>query len=122
MHFSELYLYESDLEDVGYCSDTVRYRVMHDCFYVLHRYYLRVDEVLVRLYDTRIFHSFDQNFIIREFQYKESTYDELKAKGAKLTSEWALSKTQADEIFPNLNLKKRTVDKIVFNKGAKKEE
>ncbi len=44
-----------------------RYRVMADCFFVLLRYYLRVDEVLVRIFDTRIFHSFDTNHLLREF-------------------------------------------------------
>ena len=114
LHFAELYLYESDLDDQGYCADTLRFRVMNDCFYVLHRFYLRVDEVLVRIYDTRIFHSYDQDFILREFQYKENTYDELRAKGFKLGSEWALSKSAPDEVFPHLALKKRTIDKIVI--------
>jgi type 2A phosphatase activator TIP41 len=45
----------------------VRYRVMADCFFVLLRYFLRVDEVLVRLYDTRVFGSFDSNYLLREF-------------------------------------------------------
>jgi type 2A phosphatase activator TIP41 len=90
---------------------------MGDCFYILQRFYLRVDKVLVRIYDTRIFHSFDTDYIIREFQHKEGTYEELLGKGVKLGSEWALSKTQADEIFPQLSLKKRTVDRIVFNKS-----
>ena len=66
---------------------------MGDCFYVLFRYYLRVDEVLVRIFDTRIFHSFDTNYITREFKYSESTYDELRKKEFKLTSDWGLSKT-----------------------------
>ncbi len=99
LHFAEVYLYEDDLGDQGYCACTLRFRVMADCFYVLHRYYLRVDEVTVRIYDTRLFHSFDQAFVIREFQHKESSYEELRAKGFKLNSDWSLSKQQADEVF-----------------------
>jgi type 2A phosphatase activator TIP41 len=79
LHFGEVYLFEDDLGDQGYCCCNLRYRVMADCFYVLHRYYLRVDQVLVRIFDTRIFHSFDSNEVLREFTYKESTYDELRA-------------------------------------------
>lgn len=93
---------------------------MADCFYVLHRYYLRVDEVIVRVYDTRLFHSFDADHVIREFQVKESSYAELRAAGFQLNSEWSLSKTQADEVFPKLKLKLRTVDKVVF--GSKSEK
>ena len=87
---------------------------MGDCFYVLHRYYLRVDQVLVRIFDTRIFHSYDENFILREFQYKESTFEELKSQGFNLGSDWSLSKGQADEVFPKLGLKQKVVDKIVM--------
>jgi type 2A phosphatase activator TIP41 len=67
LHFAEVYLYEDDLGDQGYTACNLRFRVMADCFYVLHRYYLRVDEVLVRIFDTRMFHSYDSNYIIREF-------------------------------------------------------
>ena len=114
LHFGEIYLYEDDLGDQGYCCCSLRFRVMQDCFYVLHRYYLRVDEVIVRIFDTRYFHSFDTDFVIREFQHKESTYPELRAEGFKLTSDWSLSKSQADEAFPRLLLKTKVVDKIVF--------
>lgn len=67
IHFGEVYLYEDDLGDQGYVMMCLRFRVMKDCFYVLVRYYLRVDEVIVRIYDTRIFHQFDKNYIIRDF-------------------------------------------------------
>lgn len=87
---------------------------MKDCFYVLHRYYLRVDEVVVRILDTRIFHSFDTNFLLREFQYKESTFNALRAKEFKLNSDWSLSKNQSDEVFPHLDLKFKNLDKITI--------
>ena len=93
IHFGEVYLYEDDLGDQGYTMMSLRFRVMKDCFYVLVRYYLRVDEVLVRVFDTRIFHQFDKNYIIRDFQHKENTYDELRKKEFKLNSDWSLSKT-----------------------------
>lgn len=67
IHFDEVFLYEDDLGDCGYTRSYLRFRVMKDCFYILLRYYLRVDEVLVRIYDTRIYHEFGTNHIIREF-------------------------------------------------------
>lgn len=69
-----MYLFECDLDDCGYTVSNVRYRVMKDCFYVLLRYYLRVDGVRVRIYDTRIFHAFGDKHIHREFTHKESTW------------------------------------------------
>ena len=67
LHFGEVYLFEDDLGDQGYSFSSVRFRVMADCLYVLLRYYLRLDQVLVRIMDTRIFHSFGSNTVIREF-------------------------------------------------------
>ena len=74
-HFGQVYLFETDLEDCGYAMSIVRFRVMGDCYYVLLRFYLRVDGVQVRIFDTRIFHEFGQDYIHREFQFCESTYD-----------------------------------------------
>mgnify|MGYP000984645007 CR=1 FL=1 len=68
-------MFECDLEDSGYTLSIVKFRVMADCFYVLLRFYLRVDGVRVRILDTRIFHSFDTNYIIREFTHRESNYE-----------------------------------------------
>jgi outer membrane receptor for ferric coprogen and ferric-rhodotorulic acid len=46
---------------------------------------------------------------------KENTYDELRNKGFKLNSDWSLSKQQADEVFPQLEVRFKNIDKIVFN-------
>ena len=88
LHFGEVYLFEDDLEDCGYTMSKVRFRVMKDCWYVLLRFFLRVDGTTVRIYDTRIFHEFGKNFIHREFQHKESKWNELRAIGFDLSSEW----------------------------------
>ena len=56
LHFGEIYLFECDLDDCGYTMSKVRFRVMKDCYYILLRYFLRVDGVKVRIFDTRIFH------------------------------------------------------------------
>lgn len=114
LHYMESELFEDELDDNGHTSSKVRFRIMADCFYVLVRYYLRVDGVLVRIYDTRIFHDFKTNEILREFWYKEATYDELRQKGFDLGSEWGLDPNQADKVFASLELKKRVIDKVSF--------
>lgn len=73
-----MFLFETDLDDSGYCMQQVRYRVMDSAFFVLVRYYLRVDGVKVRIYDTRIYHEFGTNEILREFKHQESDFDMLK--------------------------------------------
>lgn len=66
MIFDQVFLYEDDLADAGYCMSLVRFRVMADCFYIMHRCFIRVDDVIVRVIDTRIFHDFTTNYAIRE--------------------------------------------------------
>lgn len=73
-----------------------------------------MDGVLVRILDTRIFHDFTTNEIIREFWHKEATYDEIKEKKFDMNSEWGLDPNQADRIFNTLELKKRVRDKVTF--------
>lgn len=51
-------LFEDELGDKGYSKVNVRFRVMNDCFFVLHRSYTRVDHVLVRILDTRMYSKF----------------------------------------------------------------
>lgn len=71
---------------------------MNNCFFGLLRSYLRVDNVIVRILDTRIFHIFGKNYIFREFQVKENTYDELKSRGFKFSSDWSLANNQSDTV------------------------
>jgi type 2A phosphatase activator TIP41 len=86
-----LYLFECDLEDCGYTMAQARFRVMPDSWFVLVRYYLRVDNVVVRIFDTRMYHEFGTNFILREFKHQECDYQTLLLAGFKPTSEWMLS-------------------------------
>jgi len=67
LHFAEVYMFECDLDDCGYSMSKVRFRVMENCFYILLRFFLRVDGVKVRIFDTRIFHEFGTDFVHREF-------------------------------------------------------
>jgi type 2A phosphatase activator TIP41 len=88
---------------------------MDDCFFGLLRFYLRVDHVQVRIIDTRLFHSFDSNYIFRDFSVKENTYDELTKKGFKFSSEWSLSQVQSDMVSRFMDTIFGTKDKLVFN-------
>lgn len=107
-------LFDDELNDNGISSGSIRFRIMNDCFFGLLRCYLRVDNVAVRIMDTRIFHSFDQNYILREFQVRENSYPELISKGFKLDSEWSLSDTQSDIVYNDLEKIFCVKDKIIF--------
>ena len=54
---------------------------MQDCFFVLLRSYVRIDHVCVRILDTRIYHEFGTDILIRDFCHLESSYEELETAG-----------------------------------------
>ena len=111
---SEIVIYEDELDDNGLCRLSFRIRAMADCVFALLRFYLRVDHVMVRVCDTRIFSDLRQNSLLREFQVKEASYEELRSAGVDIGTHWALNPRQSDVIFPHLGLVHSFKDKIEF--------
>ena len=75
LHFGQVVLYEDEFADRGASKAYVRFRVMKDCFFLLQRSYIRIDHVTVRILDTRVFHQFTTNYLIRDFSHREATYN-----------------------------------------------
>lgn len=112
LHYAEITLFEDEFADRGCSKANVRFRAMKDCFFLLMRSYIRIDLELVRILDTRIYHEYGSDLILRDFTWKESSYDELKLKGFLINSDWLLSPNQSDMVFGHLKEKKRFNDLI----------
>ena len=56
-----------------------RQRVMPHSFFILYRLFLRVDNVLFRIYDVRIYHKFGSGEVIRESLGMEADYETIKS-------------------------------------------
>jgi len=112
--FWDIPLYDDELNDNGITIANFRFRTMQDCFFGLLRNYQRIDNVCVRMIDTRIFHSYGSDYILRDFQVKEASYDELKKKGFCINSEWALDHNQSDVVNKFLDVKIHVKDKLVI--------
>ncbi|ORX52033.1 TIP41-domain-containing protein [Hesseltinella vesiculosa] len=78
--YDENILYEDELADNGTAMLSVRLRVMPTCFLVLQRFFLRVDNVLFGINDTRIYHEFGSPFLMREFTSKQASYQSIRQK------------------------------------------
>ena len=62
---------------------------MPTCIFILSRFILRVDNVLFRTYDTRIYHSFSSSppLLVRECSGWEAPYDRVKrVRGMSFTT------------------------------------
>ncbi|XP_031384141.1 TIP41-like protein isoform X1 [Punica granatum] len=84
LFYDEVILYEDELADNGVSLLTVKVRVMPSCWFLLLRFWLRVDGVLMRLRDTRIHCVFRDNespIILRETCWREGSFDALSSKG-----------------------------------------
>mmetsp|Transcript_62459 Transcript_62459/g.103906 ORF Transcript_62459/g.103906 Transcript_62459/m.103906 type:complete len:323 (+) Transcript_62459:95-1063(+) len=75
--FVDLTLYSDDLRAFGESELRLRLRIMPQCFFILMRHWLRVDGVLIRQRDTRVFHKFGENRIIRAQRLSEAALPPL---------------------------------------------
>lgn len=78
LFYDDVPLYEDELHDHGGSELNVRVRVMPHAFFVLARLFVRVDSVVFRIFDTRVFHSFGSNEVVRESTGMEAPYDTVK--------------------------------------------
>ncbi|KAK7269896.1 hypothetical protein RIF29_22691 [Crotalaria pallida] len=84
LFYDEVVLYEDELADNGVSLLTVKVRVMPSSWFLLLRFWLRVDGVLIRLRETRmhcVFGGSTNPIILRESCWRESTFQDLSAKG-----------------------------------------
>lgn len=77
LFYENLTLYEDELADHGVAQYGIKVRVMPKSFFVLARYYLRIDGVLARINDTRIYHEFNKRYLLREYTNREAKLETL---------------------------------------------
>ncbi|KZW04364.1 type 2A phosphatase activator TIP41 [Exidia glandulosa HHB12029] len=82
LYYAHTTLYDDELHDNGESSVLARVRVMPTFIFVLVRFCLRVDNVLFRVHDTRLYHSFASSppLIIKETSGWEAPYNSVKRK------------------------------------------
>uniref|UniRef100_A0A8C6S6R2 TIP41-like protein n=1 Tax=Neogobius melanostomus TaxID=47308 RepID=A0A8C6S6R2_9GOBI len=96
--FQEVLLFEDELHDHGVSTIGVKIRVMPTSLFVLMRFFLRVDGVLIRA---------GKSFMLREFSMRENRMEDLKGVPAPLF-------TDPNEVAPHLALKLTHCDKLEF--------
>ncbi|KAF8806313.1 TIP41-domain-containing protein [Phlegmacium glaucopus] len=80
LFYAEVPLFEDELHDNGASSLIVRIRVMPTSLFILSRFTLRVDNVLFRTQDTRLYHSFASKppLIVRDISGWEAPYERVQ--------------------------------------------
>jgi len=106
--FDEIILYEDELDDNGIAKLSIKIRAMPSGFFLLQRFFLRVDNTLIRVIDTRLYHDVTKSYLLREYSERESRTQDLNVPTALLTNE--------NEIVQHLNLVKEVTEKLSFPK------
>ncbi|XP_066581568.1 TIP41-like protein [Prorops nasuta] len=75
--YHDLTLFEDELHDNGIAVMSVKIRVMPSSFFLLLRYFLRIDNVMLRIHDTRLYYEFGQDYLLREFTSREAQVKDL---------------------------------------------
>lgn len=104
--YSDVMLFEDELHDSGCSMLSVKIRVMPDYFLVLLRFYMRVDGVVIRVNDTRLFYELGKDFILREYTARESPVSELEVPLSVLTD--------PVEIVDHLHVRSQRFEKLRF--------
>jgi type 2A phosphatase activator TIP41 len=78
LFFDDVVLYESELDDNGISIYSAKLRVHEKRMLLLCRLFMRLDNVLVRMRDTRVYVDFETDEVIREYTAKESSFEDVK--------------------------------------------
>lgn len=78
LFYDDVILYEDELADNGITMLSCKIRVMPSRLLLLTRFFMRLDNVLFRLRDTRVYVGFEEREIIREYQSRECDYEAVR--------------------------------------------
>ena len=71
-------LYEDELADNGITIMSCKVRVMPERMLLLNRFFMRLDGVMFRVRDTRVFVEFRTGEVIREYTAREEKYETVR--------------------------------------------
>ncbi|KAK9454055.1 TIP41-like family-domain-containing protein [Dipodascopsis uninucleata] len=78
LFFDDVVLFEDELGDNGISMLSAKIRVMPERLLLLSRFFLRVDDVMFRIRDTRVFIEFSEGTVLREYVEKQDSYSNVK--------------------------------------------
>ena len=78
LFFDEIILYEDEMADNGITMYSCKIRVMPARLLLLCRFFMRLDNVVLRIRDTRVYVDFGTGEVIREYVAKEEKYEVVR--------------------------------------------
>ncbi|OUM67602.1 hypothetical protein PIROE2DRAFT_39870, partial [Piromyces sp. E2] len=78
LFFDQVILYEDELADNGIATLDAKVRVMPTGAFVLLRFFLRIENVLFRVNETRVYLEFDKGYMLSEYFSRELPHEDIK--------------------------------------------
>ncbi|KAB8255890.1 TIP41-like family-domain-containing protein [Aspergillus pseudonomiae] len=114
LFFDEVILYEDELADNGITMLSCKIRVMPARLLLLSRFFLRLDNVLFRLRDTRVYIDFENLEVIREFQSKELDYETVRQTLATTRDDVPAAMRDPNRLSEILPLREKRLERVTL--------
>lgn len=114
LFFDDVILYEDELADNGIAMLSVKIRVMPARLLLLSRFYMRLDDVLLRVKDTRVYVEFDTRHVIREYVEKEQEYGAVKQLLEHRRDDALAAMRDANQMAEILPVVKRVLEEVTL--------
>lgn len=118
LFFDDVILYEDELADNGITMLSVKIRVMPARLLLLQRFFMRLDNVLLRVRDTRVYVDFEKGEVIREYLEKEEQYETVRLALASRRDDVAAvlrDPNQVAELLPTVH---KELERCELKKGS----
>lgn len=102
LFFDSVDLYEDELADNGIGLLSIKIRVMPERLLLLSRFFLRLDGVIVRIRDTRVYVEHNSGVVVRQYTAKEEAYDVLQEKLRNMRENVSEAFRDANKLSPLL--------------------
>ncbi|KAL8943508.1 MAG: hypothetical protein Q9216_001043 [Gyalolechia sp. 2 TL-2023] len=112
--FDEVVLYEDEMADNGITAFTCKVRVMPARLLLLCRFFMRLDGVMVRIRDTRVYVEFDSREVIREYTAREDRYEAIRQKLAMKGRDAPAQLRDPNNIVDLLPIVDKTLERVVL--------
>ncbi|EXJ73730.1 uncharacterized protein A1O5_03492 [Cladophialophora psammophila CBS 110553] len=112
LFFDDVILYEDELADNGIAMLSCKIRVMPARLLLLCRFFMRLDNVVVRLRDTRLYIDFGKKEAIREYIAKEEAYERVRDELARRRDDVTAVLRDANQMADFLPVVEKTLEQV----------
>ena len=114
LFFDDVMLYEDELADNGIAMLSCKIRVMPARLLLLCRFFMRLDNVLLRLRDTRVYVDFEGKEVIREYVAKEEEYEKVREMLASRRDDVAAQLRDPNQLADLLPIVDRSLESVTL--------